>query len=138
MPLAPELPAVLQYALKSFHEKGATKALDEDGLREHMGHALGEFLVNSSGLADQVQARMREELSQMEGKKKEELALAEKRMKEELAQQAWVFAICETALTQEFSSLHQSKKDTKRQLFDKGQEAVQLEAKILPLRTRVI
>ena len=41
-------------------------------------------------------------------------------------------------MTQELSSLRQSEKDTKRQLFDKGQEVVQLEAKILPLCTRVI
>jgi len=106
---APELPAVLQYALKSFQERGATEALDEDALREHMGHGLGEFLVNSSALAGEVEARMREELALMEAK-----------MKEELAQQARVFAIGETALTQKLSSLPQSKKDTKRQLFDKG------------------
>ena len=46
--------------------------------------------------------------------------------------------IRETAMTQELSSLSQLEKDTKRQLFDKGQEAVQLQAKILPLHTRVI
>ena len=50
-PPTPELPAALQYALKSFQEKGATKDLDEDALRERMGHGLGEFLVNSSALA---------------------------------------------------------------------------------------
>ena len=127
VPPAPELSAVLQYAIKSFQEKGAAKALDGDMLRERMGHDLGEFLAHSSTLMSQAEARMREEL-----------ALVEARMKEELAQQARVFAIRETALTQELSSLRQSKKDTKKQLFDKGQEVVQLEAKILPLHTRVI
>jgi len=50
---------------------------------------------------------MREELALMEEKTKEELASAKKRMKEELAQQAQVFAIRETALTQELSSWRQ-------------------------------
>ena len=103
-----------------------------------MGHGLDEFLVNASALAGQVEARMREELALMEAKMKEELTLREKRMKEELAQQARVFAIHETALTQKLSILRQSEKDTEKQLFDKGQEAVQREAKILPLCTRVI
>jgi len=34
--------------------------------------------------------------------------------------------------------LRQSERDTKKQVYDKGQEVVQLEAKILPLRTWVI
>jgi len=138
VPLAPELRVVLQYTLKSFQEKGAAEDLDEDALRERMGHGLDEFLVNASALAGQVEARMREELALMEAKMKEELTLREKRMKEELAQQARVFAIHETALTQKLSILRQSEKDTEKQLFDKGQEAVQREAKILPLCTRVI
>jgi len=96
-------------------------------LRERIGNGLGEFLVHSSAFVSQIEARM-----------EEKLALVETRMKEELAQQARVFAIRETALTQELSSLRQSEKDTKKQLFNKGQEAVQLESKILPLRTRVI
>jgi len=36
------------------------------------------------------------------------------------------------------SCLHQSEKDINKRLFDKGQENLQLEAKILPLRNRVI
>jgi len=36
------------------------------------------------------------------------------------------------------SSLRQSEKETKKLLFDKGQEALQLEAKILPLQNKVI
>jgi len=38
----------------------------------------------------------------------------------------------------ELASLHQSEKDAKKALHDKGQEAVQLKAKILPLCTNVI
>jgi len=48
VPPAPELPSVLQYALKSFQEKGMDEGLDEDMIREHMGHSLGEFLVHSN------------------------------------------------------------------------------------------
>jgi len=69
------------------------EALDEDALRKRMGHDLGEFLINSSALAGQVEARIRKELTLLEAKMKEELALAEKRMKEELAQQGRVFAV---------------------------------------------
>jgi len=41
-------------------------------------------------------------------------------------------------MNQELSSLHLSEKETKKLLFDKGQEALQLDAKILPLRNRVV
>jgi len=41
-------------------------------------------------------------------------------------------------MNQELTSLHQSEKETKKLLFKKGQEALQLEAKILPLRNKVI
>jgi len=43
-----------------------------------MGHDLSDFLVNSSALTGEVEARMREELALMEAKMKEELALAKK------------------------------------------------------------
>jgi len=105
----PELHTVLQHALRSFQEKGAAEALDGDMIRERMGHSLGEFLFHSNALVSQAKARM-----------KEEFALVEARMKEELAQQALVFAMRETALTQELSSLRQSEKDSKRQLHDKS------------------
>ena len=85
-------------------------------LKDRIGQSLGEFLVTSLAFESQGEARM----------------------KEELARQAQVFANRETVLTQELSYLRQSKKETKKQLFDKGQENLQLEAKILPLRNRVI
>jgi len=58
-PPAPELPAVLQHALKSFQEKGATKYLDEDVIREHMRRGLGEFLVHSNALTSKAEARIK-------------------------------------------------------------------------------
>ena len=111
VPTAPELPAILQHALKCYQEKEAAKALDGDLLSDCMGQSLREFLVNSLAFVSQAKARM----------------------KGELALQAQIFANHETALTQELSSLRQSKKETKKLLFDKGQETLQLEAKILPL-----
>ena len=100
--------------------------------------SLGEFLVQSNALTSKARARMNEQLVVVESQMKEELALTEGRKQDELAQHARAFATREIALTQELSCLRQSKKDTKRQLFDKSQEAIQLEAKILPLRTKVI
>jgi len=47
VPLAPELPALIQHALKCFLEKEAAEALGGDLLKECMGQSLGEFLVNS-------------------------------------------------------------------------------------------
>ena len=102
VPPAPELPAILQHALKCFQEKEAAEALGGDLLREHMGQSLGEFLVNSLAFMSQAEARM----------------------KEELARQAQTFANRETDLTQELSSLHQSEKETRKMLFDKGQKAL--------------
>ena len=85
-------------------------------MRDRMGQSLGEFLVNYLAFVSQAEARM----------------------KGELALQAQSFANRETTLNQELSSLRQSEKETKKLLFDKGQEALQLEAKILPLRNKVI
>jgi len=64
--------------------------------------------------------------------------LAEERKKDELAQLARAFVTRETAMTQELSNLRQSEKDAKKRLFDKGQEYIELELKVLPLRTRVV
>jgi len=81
---------------------------------------------------------MKELLALVEAKAKEDLALAEERKKDELAQLARAFATRETALEQELSSLHQSEMDVKKRLFDKGQEYIDLESRVLPLRTRVV
>jgi len=136
-PLAPELPDVLQHALKSF-QRGATEDLDKDVIRERMGLSLGEFLVQSNALTSKTEVRTKEQLTLLEAKAKEDLALAEEKKKDELAQQARVFATREITLLQELSSLRQSEKDFKKRLFDKGQEYTDLESRVLHLRTRVV
>ena len=137
-PPAPELPAVLQHALKSFQERGTMEDLDEEMNREHMGRGLGEFLVHSNALASKAEARSKEQLALVEAKAKEDLVLAEEKKKDELTQHARVFATRETTLLQELSSLRQSEKDVKKRLFDKDQEYTDLESRVLPLRTRVV
>jgi len=115
VPPAPELPFILQHALKSFQERRAAKALSENLLEERIGQSFEDFLAQSFAFASQVRLRAQEEL---EAKVREEL---EANMKEELACQAQAFANHETALTQELSCLRQSERDTKKRLFDKGQ-----------------
>ena len=137
-PLTSELPVVLQHALKSFQGEGAAEDLDEEAIRERLGLSLGEFLVQSNTLASKAEARMKEQLAMAKAKTKEDLAMAEERKKDELAQQAQAFATRETTLMQKLSNLRQSEKDVAKRLYDKGQEAVQLEAKIPPLCTRVV
>ena len=109
MPPAPELTAILQQALKCFQDKEAVEALGEDLVRDRMGQSLGEFLVNFSAFVSQAKAMI----------------------KWDLAIQAHFFSKREAAMNQELTSLHQSKNETKKLLFDKGQKALQLEAKIL-------
>jgi len=102
VPPAPELPAILQHALRCFKEKEAVAALGGDLMKDHMGQSLGEFLVNSLTFVSQAEARM----------------------KGEVALQAQTFANRETTLNQELNNLRQLEKETKKLLFDKGQEAL--------------
>jgi len=64
--------------------------------------------------------------------------LVETKAKEEMTLLARAFTTRETALKQEFANLRQAEKDLSKRLHDKIQEVVELEAKILPLRTRAI
>ena len=136
-PPAPELPAVLQHALKCF-QRGVAKDLDEDVIRERMGLNLGEFVAQPNALASKAEVRTKEQLALVEAKAKEDLALVEEKKKDELAQQARVFATREIVFLQELSSLRQSEKDVKKRLFAKGQEYTDLESRVLPLRSKVV
>ena len=60
------------------------------------------------------------------------------KLEEELSTKTKIFANRETAMYLELASLRQSEEDAKKALHDKGQEMVQLEAKILPLRTHAV
>jgi len=60
------------------------------------------------------------------------------KLREEATLQAKKFAQRETTLHQELAGLRQSKKETKRLLFEKSQEALSAHSKILPLWNEVI
>jgi len=122
VPLAVELPAFLQQALKCFQKKEAVESLSEDSLQDCVAQSLGEFLIASSLYMSKARD------SQAETTK----------LREELALQAKTFSKRKIALYQELASLWQSKKETKRLLFEKSQEALQSESKILPLLNKVI
>ena len=60
------------------------------------------------------------------------------KLRDELALKAKVSSTREAALNKELMSLRQSEKEAKRLLFEKYQEALQSESKILPLCNKVI
>jgi len=60
------------------------------------------------------------------------------KLEEELSTLAKTFSNQEITMHVELASLRQSEKDAKKALHDKGQEAVHIETKILPLRTNVV
>jgi len=121
-PSTPELPAVLQHALKGFHLE-MTVDSDETVARERLGLNFGALLAQSNALITKPEARV---------------ALVEAKAKEETTLLARSFATCEVALKQELTSLCQSEKDLSKRLHVKCEEAVEQEANILPLRIRVI
>jgi len=86
---------------------------------------LGDFLIASNLALNRAQEA-------------EDLKVRMAKLEEELFTQAKTFSNCETAMYVELGSLRQAEKDARKGLQDKSQDAVQLEAKILPLRTNVI
>jgi len=88
-----------------------------------------EFLEGLALASDQALTR-----AQTSSDLAEELA----KVKEDLATMEQVFASRETDLYLEVANLCQIEKDVKKALREKSMEAVDLEAKILPLRTRNI
>jgi len=66
------------------------------------------------------------------------VALIEAKAKEETNLLAHAFTTRETSLKQELTSLRQAEKNLSKRIHDKSQEAIELKAKILPLRTRAI
>ena len=86
---------------------------------------LGDFMVASNLALNRAQEI-------------EDLKARMAKLEKEMSTQAKTFANRKTAMYVELGSLRQAEKDAKKDLQDKSQEAVQLEAKILPLRTNVI
>jgi len=60
------------------------------------------------------------------------------KLEEELSTRTKTCTNRETAMYLELASLRHSEKDAYKALHDKGQEAVELDAKILPLRTHAV
>ncbi|KAK7377729.1 hypothetical protein VNO80_03160 [Phaseolus coccineus] len=108
--------------------QAALEAMDRNSLENLLSHGLGEFLTASNFLLVKGSA---------EAKLLEKAARLEKEL-EQKDLQLHQAAKRETALNQELGSLRQSEKETKKLLFSKGKEALQLEAKILPLRNKII
>jgi len=121
-PLASYLFAFLQQALKCFKNQEVVESLGEDPLQDRAAQGLGEFLITFSLSMSKVQD-LQSEMS---------------KLREESAFQAKTFSQREAALHQELANLRQIEKETKRLLFDKSQEALQAQSKILPLRNEVI
>ncbi|KAK7342266.1 hypothetical protein VNO80_25212 [Phaseolus coccineus] len=128
MPSAPELPSLLQRSLAQMPGRAVLEAMDRNSLENLLSHGLGEFLAASNSLLvkGNVEAELLEETAQL----KKELEQKDLQLRQATKR--------ETALNQELGSLRQSEKETKKLLFSKGQEALQLEAKILPLRNKII
>ena len=111
-----------------------TKDSDEASTRERLGLNFGAFLAQSNALISRTEVRV----ALVKAKAKEEKDLAEEKKKEEMTLLARAFTNCETALKQDMASLRQAERDLSKRLHDKSQEVVELEAKILPLRTQAI
>jgi len=101
------------------------EGLCENLLQERVAEVLGDFLFASN-------------LTHSRTQESEDLKVRVAKLEEDLAIRTKIFTNRETALYLELASLHQSEKDAKKALQDKGLEAVELEARILPLRTRAV
>jgi len=101
------------------------EGLDDNLLRERVAKVLGDFLFASNLALSRTQEF-------------EDLKVKMAKLDEDLTAMTKVFANRETALYLELASLRQSEKDAKKALQDKSLKAVELEAKILPLRTRTV
>ena len=118
------LPLLLRQALSRFQSCEA-EGLDDNLLQECVAEVLGDLLFASNRALARTQV-----FRDLEAKMV--------KLEEDFAARAKVFAKRETALYLELASLRQTEKDAKKALQDKSLEAVELEEKILPLRTRTI
>jgi len=115
----PPLPLLLRQALSRFRSYEA-EGLDDNLLYERVAEVLGDLLFASNRALAKTQAS-------------KDLEAKMAKLEEDFAARTTVFANRETALYLELASLRQTEKDAKKALQDKSLEAVELEAKILPL-----
>jgi len=101
------------------------EGLEEDLLQDRVAEFLGSLVFTSNRALARTQA-----FRDLEAKMT--------KLEEDSAARAKVFANRETVLYLEVANLRQIEKDVKKALQDKSLEAVELEAKILPLRTRKV
>ena len=97
--------------------------MDENLLQDRVAEFLGSLVFASNRALSRTQAFR-------------DLEAKVSRLEEDAAARAKVFANRETALYLEVTNLRQIEKDIKKALQEKSLEAVELEAKILPLRIR--
>ena len=124
-PPAPDLLSLLQQALKHFQDKEMAESLGGNLLQYRVAQDLGDFLVASS-------------LALSKAHEAQDLQAEIAKLKEELTLKTKAFSNQETAMYQELTSLRQSEKEVKKLLFEKSQEAIELDAKISPLHNKVV
>jgi len=124
-PPAVELPAILQQAFRHFQDKKVVDSLGGNLLQDRVAQGLSDFLIASS-------------LTLSKAQDAQNLQAEVAKLREELALQAKAFSNREMAIYQELANLRQSEKEAKRLHFEKSQEALQLEAEILPLHNKVV
>jgi len=118
------LPPLLKQALGRFQSCEA-EGLDDNLLQNRVAEVLRDLLIASNQALASLQASR-------------DLKAKMAKLEEDFAARDKVFANCETALYVEVASLCQIEKDVKKALQDNSLEAVEFEAKILPLRTLTI
>ena len=125
MPSTSPLPLLLQQIFSRFQVQEVVEDLSGNLLRGCMVDVLGDLLIAFN-------------LALYRTQEAEDLKVRVAKLEEELIAKTKAFTNCETAIYLELASLRQSEKDAKKALHDKGQEAVELEAKILPFRTHAV
>jgi len=118
------LPLLLKKVFSHF-QSCEVEGLDDNLLWECVAEVLGDLFFASNLAISKTQ-------------ESKDLEVKMVKLEEDFAARAKVFPNRETALFMELASLCRSEKDARKDLQDKNLEAVELEAKILPLRTRTV
>ena len=118
------LPLLLKKPLSRFQSR-EVEGLDDNLFHELVAEVLRDLLFTSK-------------LELSKTRESEDLKAKMAKLEEDLATRTKTFTNRETALYLELANLRQSEKDAIKALQDKSLEAVELEARILPLRTRAV